>query len=254
MSRFRKSYLIYIFAIFTGGSFFSCSEGEENEQGLIIFCAASFREPMEKIIAQYQVKEGVRVVVNYGGSGGLSAQLQIVDADVFLPADISFFEPLLERDLIENPGHLFFMPVSFVCLARKEGVQGSFAHDMLNTKFKFSLGDRTTAIGVYVDAQMERLGLVEDFRRQLVSEKPTVTGALNDVLLSAADASFVWSPLVENKNGLNAISIKDFGPGANVAIAVSRNSKDPQQAKRFVHFVKNEGLKVFYENGFMKYD
>src|SRR5215467_6873231 len=71
------------------------------EQNLLVFAAASLKNALDEVDAQYQRETGRRVVVSYAASSALAKQIEgAAPADVFISADLDWMDYLAQRHLI----------------------------------------------------------------------------------------------------------------------------------------------------------
>src|SRR5215470_14362911 len=76
--------------------------GHTQERDLLVFAAASLKNALDDVDAQYQRETGRRVVVSYGASPTLAKQIEAAaPADVFISADLDWMDYLAQRRLIK---------------------------------------------------------------------------------------------------------------------------------------------------------
>src|SRR5262245_29870774 len=76
--------------------------GPAQDRDLLVFAAASLKNALDDIDAQYQKETGRRVVVSYASSPALAKQIEAAaPADVFISADLDWMDYLAERRLIK---------------------------------------------------------------------------------------------------------------------------------------------------------
>ena len=69
--------------------------------GLVVFAAASLKNALDEIAAQYERETGKKVTISYGASSALAKQIEAVaPADVFISADLDWMDYLQARNLI----------------------------------------------------------------------------------------------------------------------------------------------------------
>lgn len=72
-------------------------------ESISVFAAASTREVMEQLAADFQNETGIAVSANFGPSSGLARQIeQGASADLFLSADESWADYLADKDLVQE--------------------------------------------------------------------------------------------------------------------------------------------------------
>ena len=86
---------------------------------LHVYCAASNRAVMGHICKQYEELTGTRVELDIGPSQTLLARLELAgEGDIYLPADDSFLDEAIERELV---GETLVIATMQVGLAVKKG-------------------------------------------------------------------------------------------------------------------------------------
>src|ERR1700731_3028089 len=69
---------------------------------ILVFGAASLKDALDDIDAQYQRQSGKKVVVSYAASSALAKQIESgAPADIFISADLDWMDYLGERKLIK---------------------------------------------------------------------------------------------------------------------------------------------------------
>jgi molybdate transport system substrate-binding protein len=70
---------------------------EPGSEDLLFHCAAGLRKPMSEIARHYEEEFGVKVHLQFGGSGALASQLELAGGDLYLPADQSYIDSAREK-------------------------------------------------------------------------------------------------------------------------------------------------------------
>ena len=92
----NRSKVIFVSLLFTllVPIFFFIDHDKENETSeLIVYCAAGMRVPMELIANQYENTYGVKIRLQFAGSGTLLGNIEAsMIGDLYLAADTSYIE------------------------------------------------------------------------------------------------------------------------------------------------------------------
>src|SRR3546814_9796785 len=73
---------------------------------LLVFAAASLKNALDEVDAQWARDAGKTAVVSYAGSSALARQIeQGAPADVFISADLDWMDYLAERSLVRSEEH-----------------------------------------------------------------------------------------------------------------------------------------------------
>jgi molybdenum ABC transporter molybdate-binding protein len=236
----------------------SQTEASSAEQPLMVYCAASNREVMEAVRADYEQEFGVPVEVQYGASQTLLASLDVAQSgDLYLPADDSFLAPARQRGLIEDEFALADMK-AVVAVPKGNPKQIAKLDDLLRDEIRVAQANpETTAIGKLTKAALGTTGQWLALEQHTAVFKTTVNEVANDVKLGAADAGIVYGPVLHDYDTLEGISIPELASiESRVAVALLKSSARPQAAVRFARYLsaRDKGLVRYREFGFAPVD
>src|SRR5206468_6811110 len=105
MSSARKVILLSVFAaVVLVALLLWKPEAQRSKTGnepLIVYCAAGIKPPVEAVAREYERLYGVRVQLQYGGSGTLLSNLRVAGkGDLFLAADESYLDLARTNNLL----------------------------------------------------------------------------------------------------------------------------------------------------------
>ena len=172
----------------------------QRQPGVMLFCAASNRAVMEKILADYAKEYGRQVEVQYGASQTLLSQLEVSHVgDLYLPADQSYLAMGKEKGLIAE-----VLPIARMqgVVAIKKGNPKSIRtfEDLLRDDVRLVQADPdAAAIGKVTREALTETGLWEALRQATTAFRTTVNEVANDVLVGAADAGIVYDAVKSSK-------------------------------------------------------
>jgi molybdate transport system substrate-binding protein len=70
---------------------------------VLVFAAASLKNALDEIAAQYERETGKKVIISYGASPALAKQIEVAaPADLFISADLDWMDYLQTRNLIKT--------------------------------------------------------------------------------------------------------------------------------------------------------
>lgn len=225
---------------------------------LEIHCAAALRLPIEAIAADYEKEFGQKVLINPGKSQTILIQLQKVrQGDLFLPADDSFIEMARKDDLIERSERVARMkPVVIVRPGFDKEIKSW--NDFIAPGNKIGIASDGAAIDKLVKEHLKKIGKWD----LLQAAKPAELGDVNDVgtavaKTGAVDAGITWDALAETwkkkEPGVKIVHLDELDAiEAKVQIAITRCSKQSDNALRFVGFLNDraESSKHLTDFGF----
>ncbi len=233
-------------------------DSNRSQAPLVLFCAAGLKPAIEPALRSYEKAYGVRVQVQYGGSGTLLGSLKVAPlGDLFLAADGSFLDQARSNGLVAEVVPLARLtPVIGVARGNPARIQDP--DDLLRPEVRLVLANPdAAAVGRITREQLERRGDWSRFASHARAFKPTVNDLANDLKLGAADATVIWDATVRQYPELEALATLPFpGVTSEVAIGVLRTSRQPRSALHLARYLgaPEHGLKHFADQGFAVVD
>jgi molybdate transport system substrate-binding protein len=230
--------------------------GRETDPGLsslTVYCAAGLKKPVEAIAAAYRDETGVVVNLQFGGTGTLLGQIEIVKrGDLFIAADEGSLADAKGRQLVAESLPLVLQrPVLAVRAGNPRAVRS--VADLSRADVRLGLANPEAASVSRVVKT-----LLGDTWNRLVAKasvmKPTVTELAVDLQLDAIDAAIVWDAVVKQFDGLDAVELPALGGHHEPAsAAVLSACRSPAMALRFARYLAapDRGARIFAEHGFM---
>ena len=253
----RAVFTIGILVVLLGGAFWWLTNDNDRDgpgsADLLFHCAAGLRKPMSEIARQYQEEFGVKVNLQFGGSGALASQLELAGGDLYLPADQSYIDSAREKGLMKEAIPVALLTAGLV--VPKGNPRGlTTLSDLGKEGLKISLAERSASVGRFTWKVLEEEGLLARVNPNVVVTKPTVNAIVEDVATGAVDVSLAWDAVAKNFSEVEWLAIPEFLKRAKRAsIGVLTSSKDAKRALHFARYVtaRDRGRKVFQEMGFM---
>ena len=221
-------------------------------QALLVYCAAGIKPPVAAVARAYEKECGVRVQLQFGGSGTLLSNLRVAKAgDLYLAADESYIQAARGFGLLAEAITLARQrPVILVAKGNPKHIRG--VEDLCRDDVRVSLANPDAAsIGRTVRALLEQTGQWAALEKHAVVFKPTVNDVANDVKLGAVDAGIVWDATAQQYPGLAFVTSPLFDAAAEtIAIGVLKASVQPMAALRFARYLaaRDRGQPVFAQN------
>jgi len=219
------------------------------QKPLLLFCAAGIKPPVEAVAHEYQQACGVRLEIQYGGSGTLLSNLRMAKiGDLFLAADESYLKSAREFGLLAETIPLARQrPVIAVAKDNPKNIRT--LDDLLRADVRFAAANPDAAsIGRTVRALLQKTGQWTDLEKHVTVFKPTVNDVANDVKLGSVDAGIVWDATARQYPELDCVAVALFDTAAEtISIGVLRSSAQPAAALRFARYLgaRDKGLKRF---------
>ncbi len=226
--------------------------GEAGKKDLLVHCAAGLRKPITEIARNYEEEFGVKVNLQFGGSGALKSQLQVAGGDLYLPADQEYIDEVRKEGLLEEAIPVARLTAGLV--VSKGNPKGiTSLHDLKREGLKISMGEKSASVGKFTWSVLEKEGLLGAVEPNVVVTKPTVNGIVEDVATGAVDVSLAWDAVAGNFPEVEWLAVPEFTKRTKRAsIGVLKSSKDATRALHFARYVtaKDRGREVFLAKGF----
>lgn len=250
-----KKILQVSFVLITG-LLFSCQNSKENKttQELTMYCAAGMKAAVSKIANDYQQEYGVKVNLQYGGSGTLLSNLSIAKrGDLYLAADQSYIEKAMDKGLIEETQPLAFLkPVIAVAVNNPKSIYK--LDDLKKDNIKFAIANPDAAsIGRLTRKILMETGRWEEISSIISVMKPTVNEVANDIKIGTIDAAIIWDAVANQYPELDFLSLPEWDKyKQQTTVGVLKSSKNPTEALKFLRYLSasDKGLLTFSALGY----
>ena len=231
-------------------------EGAGDGEPLLFYCAAGSKPPVLAAAERFEKEYGVRIRLQYGGSGTLLSNIQVArQGDLYLAADRSYMEIAREKGLIAETLPLAWQrPVIAVRRGNPKGIRG--LDDLLRPGVRVALGNPEAAsIGKQTRLLLEAAGRWKALERRVRESgvfKPTVGDVAVDVKIGAVDAGVIWDNTAAQFPELACVRVPLFESARKqIAVAVLNSCRRPAAALRFARFLNSrEGNAIFRAEGY----
>jgi molybdate transport system substrate-binding protein len=164
----------------------------------LIFAAASLKNALDEIAAQYERETGKKVTISYGASSALAKQVEAAaPADLFISADLDWVDYLQGRNLIKTETRGNMLGNRLVLVAPKDSqasikIAPWFPLVELLGGGRLAMADpKTVPAGKYGRAALESLGVWQTVESRLASAE-NVRAALALVSRGEAPLGIVY--------------------------------------------------------------
>jgi molybdate transport system substrate-binding protein len=229
--------------------------------GLVVFAAASLKNVLDAVAADFQARTGTRVLVSYGASSGLARQIeQGAPADLFISADLDWMDYLHERSLIRRDTRRSLLGNRIVLVA-PAAVAGDVDLKPGALSAALAGGRLATAnvasvpAGKYGRAALEHLGLWGEVAGRL-AEAENVRAALTFVARGEAPLGIVYETdaRAEPKVRIVARFPETSHPPIVYPAAVASASRHDEASKFLQALRSPESAAIFAGEGFSVLD
>ncbi|MCU0815682.1 MAG: molybdate ABC transporter substrate-binding protein [Cypionkella sp.] len=181
---------------------------------VVVFAAASLKDALDAIAADFQATTGHRVLISYAGSNALAKQiLQGAPADLFLSAAVNWMDEVEKAGLIVEGTRSDLLGNSLVLIAHGKaapplplGPNLDLAAELGDGKLSMAMVDAVPA-GQYGKAALESLGLWSSVE-PLVAQSENVRAAL--MLVATGEAPFGITYATDAAVGDNVTVVATF--------------------------------------------
>lgn len=227
-----------------------------SSDGVQLYCAASNRAVIEKIVEEYTAETGKNIRIEYGPSQTLFSKIEVAKAgDLYLPADSSYLEMAREKGLVKE-----IIPIAkmqgVICVPKGNPKGIKSFDDLLKPEIRVVQANEAAAIGKQTRRELKKQELWEKLDKATTDGpgyRTTVTDVANDVKVGSADAGIVYDAVLHTYPDLEFVELPEFEKVAAVsAVGVIAESDKTTTALHFARFVaaKDRGLVQYANHGF----
>ena len=220
---------------------------------LYLYAGAGLKEPVEKILKQFEQNTGNKVTVEYGGSGQILARYnQVKTGDLFLSGSADYIEKLAQDNQVKAVEPLVLhIPVMAVRKDKSANIH-SFK-DLAESNLRLGIGDaKAMALGKGAEKIFELSGYQQALNEKVVVKAATVKQLMMYLLNGDVDAAVVGrSGAWKVRDKVEILPNPQGTPQEKVTLALLSSSANPTEAKQLFDFFHTEGVKYFTDEGFL---
>jgi molybdate transport system substrate-binding protein len=242
-------------ALLAGLVFGSLTVSAAQAAELRLFAGAGLRQPVDRLIEQYQKKTGNTVLVDYDGSGRQLTKITASrEGDLFMPGSHDYIDKLEKQGLVLSRRNIVaHTPV--IAVNRKSPASIETLADLCRPGVRVALGDpRVMALGKTAETILARAGLQEKIKPNVAVYGATVKqvalyaaeGTVDAAIIARADA-------LQFKDRLRMLEISDrLYDTEIVAVAVLKTTVNEKAAGGLRDYLSSaDAIAVFAEYGFL---
>ena len=258
--RLQVKVLSSIFFLSLFGLLLSCQTvGRSNlTQELTMYCAAGLKPAVEQIAKAYQTEYGVKVNLQYGGSGTLLSNISIAKrGDLYLAADESYIEKAKQKGLVTETQPLVFLrPVIAVALGNPWKIE--VLEDLKNVQIKLAFANPDAAsIGRITKSILMKKNEWDNFSSFITVMKPTVNDLANDLKIGTIDAAIIWDAVANQYPEIDYIIPDGWAEyEQKTTVGILKFTENSQAALKFLRYLSasDKGLATFSALGYSPID
>jgi molybdate transport system substrate-binding protein len=234
----------------------SDEDASDSSGELLVAAAADLQYAFDEIGTLFEEETGAKVTFSYGSSGTLAQQIeQGLPADLYSSANIDYVDRLREKGLlIDDTQQVYARGRLALASSTKAGVTASGLEDLLRPDVeKVAIADPEHApYGRAAEEALKSVGLWDEVKPKLVYGQ-NVMAATEYVRSGNAEAGLVALSLVIHETAVTYVTVDEsLHQPIEQALAVVKDTKNEELARRFVTFVRGpEGRAVLEKYGFV---
>jgi molybdate transport system substrate-binding protein len=231
----------------------ACGSAEQPAATITVFAAASLKQAFTDLGEQFKAENpGTAVELSFAGSSDLVTQLtQGAQADVFASADTTNMDKAAQAGLLAGDPVNFASNTLTIVVAPGNPEKIASFKDLVQQGLNVVVCAPQVPCGTATQKVEQATGVTLN----PVSEESSVSDVLNKVTTGQADAGIVY--VTDAKGAGEKVAEVAFTEAAGAVntypIAVLKESKSPELARKFVDLVTGEaGQKALSASGFAK--
>jgi molybdate transport system substrate-binding protein len=248
----RRSFGLLFGAVLALGAGTECAFAQVKEP--LVFAAASLKNALDDVAAQWQRESGKKVVISYAASNTLIKQIeQGAPADIFISADLDWMDYGKEHNLIDVQTRSNLLSNKIVLVAPKDAtftlnIARSFdlAAALKGGRLAMANVDAVPA-GKYGKAALEKLGAWDGVKDK-IAQADNVRAALLLVSRGEAPLGIVYQTDAASEPAVKIVGTfpEDSHPPITYPIALTKTSTNPD-ARAFLTYVRSAAARPAFE-------
>ncbi|MBX9592537.1 MAG: molybdate ABC transporter substrate-binding protein [Hyphomonadaceae bacterium] len=235
------------------------AEAQAQGRDVVVFAAASLKNALDAINAQWQKETGKKATISYAASSALAKQIeQGAPAQLFISADLDWMDYVAHKNLIKLDTRSNLLGNRIVLIAPKDKAQPveikagfNLAEIIGNGRLSMANVDFVPA-GKYGKAALEKLGVWGSVSSK-IAQAENVRTALLFVSRGEAPAGIVYRTDAAADANVKIIGMfpEDTHPPILYAIALTANATHPDAAEFLAYVRSGKARPLFEAQGFV---
>ena len=230
---------------------------------VVVFAAASLKEALDGVAAQWQKETGKKAVISYAASSALARQIeQGAPAQVFISADLDWMDYAAARNLIKADTRINLLGNRLVLVAPKSAAIGTIKIEP-NFQLVSALGGGRLSVadvnaapaGKYGKAALVKLGVWNSVAGK-VAQAENVRAALLLVSRGEAPLGIVYRTDAAADPGVKGVGVfpEDSHPPIIYPVALTASAANPDAAAFLAYISSAAARPLFAARGFAVLD
>jgi molybdate transport system substrate-binding protein len=251
--------IVFLIAALVLIAMIGCGNSRVEDKSITAFVGSASKPPMEEAAALFEIRTGIKVYLNFGGSGTLLSQMKLgKTGDVYIPGSPDFMVKA-ERDGVVTPANFkkiaYLVPA--ICVQKGNPKNLKSLADLAKPNIEFAIGDpNSVCVGLYAIELFDYNGLLNQMKNagtcRTYASSCDNTAAL--IGLKSVDAVIGWDVFATwNPETTEAVMLppEQVPRIAYIPAAVTNFALDNVNAEKFIDFlVSSDGQKIFRKWGY----
>jgi len=229
------------------------SAGAQNKD-VLIFAAASLKNALDDVAAQWQRETGKKVAISYAASNTLVRQIeQGAPADIFMSADLDWMDYGQRKDLIKVETRSNLLGNRIVLIAPKDSrisvnIEPGLDLAAMLKGGRLAMGNvDAIPAGKYGKAALEKLGAWEGVKDK-IAQAENVRAALLFVSRGEAPLGIVYQTDAASDPGVKIVGTfpENTYPPIIYPVALTKGSAHPD-AQTFLNYIRSPAARPAFE-------
>lgn len=221
---------------------------------VLVFAAASLKNALDEIAAQWQRESGKKAAISYAASNTLIKQIeQGAPADIFISADLDWMDYGQQKNLIKPDTRSNLLGNRLVLVAPKDSnisanIQPGFDLAALLKGDRLAMGNvDAVPAGKYGKAALEKLGAWDGIKDK-IAQAESVRAALLLVARGEAPLGIVYQTDAASDPTVKIVGTfpENTHPPIIYPIALTKESTSPD-ASAFLNFIRSPAARPIFE-------
>lgn len=220
----------------------------------LIFAAASLKNALDEVAAQWQREGGKKIVISYAASNTLIKQIeQGAPADIFISADLDWMDYGQQKNLIDAETRTNLLSNRIVLVAPRDAtftlnIVPGFDLAALLKGGRLAMGNvDAVPAGKYGKAALEKLGAWDGVKDK-TAQADNVRAALLLVSRGEAPVGIVYQTDAASDPTVKVIGTfpEDSHPPITYPMALTKTSTNPE-ARAFLNYIRSPAARPAFE-------
>jgi molybdate transport system substrate-binding protein len=251
----KKLWLVVLVAVSALITASGCSGAAA--RSITVFCGSASQPAMEEAAQVFEREMGVKVFLNFSGSGTMLSQMKISQSgDMYIPGSPDYMVMAEEDGVVEPDTEViiaYLVPAILVQAGNPKNI--SELADLTKPGIEVGIGNpEAVCVGLYAVEILEYNGLLEQVKPNIVTHAESCSKTATLVALKSVDAIIGWRVFAEWHDTIDVVYLEpeqvprlSYIPGA-----ISTYAEDRASAAAFLEFLTSaRGQGIFKKHGYL---